>query len=355
VFIFACTDSWSNAAGGDWLTDGNWSNGVPTASDRACITLDGTYTVTMSSSASPYSLLIGGSSGTQTLSLAATSSANSSLQATAAVTIGAHAVVDLVSTSGTNDSLLQAPTITNDGALAVDPGTGGARYLRGSVVNNGSVSIDTNTSDDQTEAAYTNNGTTSIASGASLQLSGASGNYTQTSNGRFTTSIDASGDPGELTATGSLTLNGTLAISRAKAYQPTSGTFPLLSGASLSGAFSKETGAVINGSSYFLPTYSSTAASITVTTAAISLTASSGPAGTSFTMNGLGYPPADTVAITFKDKAGTTTILATPTTDGAGTFSQSVTIPPGAAAGKGKLAAKSKFAGVSASQSFTVT
>jgi hypothetical protein len=509
-----CTDSWTNASGGDWFTGGKWSNGVPTSSDDACITLDGTYTVTMSSSTSPHSVTIGATSGTQTLSLAATSSANSSLQAAASVTIGAQGVLDLTATSGTNYSLLQAPTITNGGALSVDPGTGGLRYLRGSVVNNGSATFSTNTAYDQT-TTFTNNGTTTLAGaglvltggatftnasggalkrngsgqlslfgctynasgssfggtgsspilidggslnvnktatfaadlrgtlsetgnvssaqtlalnatsgenmtltpsanltnagsltlsslsgtnyaviamngktltntgtlsalagtggsrlfqgnlinekaltvdpGVTLQLYTTSGNYSQTSKGTFTTRIDAAGNRGQLTATGSLTLAGTLAISRAKAYAPTSGTFPLLSGASLTGAFTKETGAVIKSPRYFLATDSATTASITVTTASTSLTATSGPPGTSVTVNGSGYPPGDTVTITFKDSAGTTTTLATAATTGTGTFSQGVTIPAGAAVGKGKLAAKSAFAGVTVSKEFNVT
>src|SRR5579884_4141441 len=71
-----CTDSWSNASGGDWWVAGNWStNAVPVSTDDVCITLSGTYTVTLGGPTSSHaggaasttvkSLTIGGASGTQ--------------------------------------------------------------------------------------------------------------------------------------------------------------------------------------------------------------------------------------------------------------------------------------------------
>src|SRR5262249_47933235 len=43
-----CTNTWTNTAGGSWSTASNWSKGtVPTSSDEACITTNGTYTVTL--------------------------------------------------------------------------------------------------------------------------------------------------------------------------------------------------------------------------------------------------------------------------------------------------------------------
>ncbi len=66
------TKSWNNAAGGNWSVTTNWSpNGVPAATDDAVITLAGTYTVTLNVSSQVASLTVGGSSGTQTLSMSA--------------------------------------------------------------------------------------------------------------------------------------------------------------------------------------------------------------------------------------------------------------------------------------------
>ncbi|HEX9951751.1 MAG TPA: hypothetical protein VGB53_08290, partial [Rubricoccaceae bacterium] len=63
-----CTTTWTNAAGGAWETATNWTNGVPGASSTACITLAGTYTVAQSSADRTIAgLVLGGTSGTQTL------------------------------------------------------------------------------------------------------------------------------------------------------------------------------------------------------------------------------------------------------------------------------------------------
>jgi fibronectin-binding autotransporter adhesin len=60
---------WTNIAGGNFATAANWNpNQVPTSGDTAWITNDGTYTITFNTSATIASLMLGGSSGTQTLS-----------------------------------------------------------------------------------------------------------------------------------------------------------------------------------------------------------------------------------------------------------------------------------------------
>ena len=47
-----CTDSWKTAASGAWNTATNWSTGaVPTSTDNVCITVAGTYTVTLATAA----------------------------------------------------------------------------------------------------------------------------------------------------------------------------------------------------------------------------------------------------------------------------------------------------------------
>jgi hypothetical protein len=72
-----CTDSWINPSGGDWDTAVDWSTGtVPVSGDSVCITLAGTYTVTLGSNgaqvggANIAALTLGASSGTQTLDVA---------------------------------------------------------------------------------------------------------------------------------------------------------------------------------------------------------------------------------------------------------------------------------------------
>src|ERR1035437_10070016 len=76
-----CTDSWKGAVSGAWGVSAYWSDGnIPAATDAVCITVPGTYTVTLapwsigtadpnSNGASIRSLTLGTASGvgTQTL------------------------------------------------------------------------------------------------------------------------------------------------------------------------------------------------------------------------------------------------------------------------------------------------
>src|SRR5580765_6616265 len=59
---------WTNIAGGTWATAANWSpNQVPTINDTAWITNNGSYAVTVNAAAAATNLVLGGTSGTQTL------------------------------------------------------------------------------------------------------------------------------------------------------------------------------------------------------------------------------------------------------------------------------------------------
>ena len=104
----------------------------------------------------------------------------------------------------------------------------------------------------------------------------------------------------------------------------------------------------------FQPTYTASSAALLVQEGAASLSPASGPAGASVTVSGSSFPPNDKVKLSFTDSAGTVTVLGTATTDASGAFSQGVTIPAGAAAGAGKLGAKSTFAGMQVLKTFTV-
>src|SRR5262245_56877597 len=58
---------WTNISGGTWSTAANWSpNQVPTASDTAWITNNGTYSVTNNAASAANTFVLGGTSGTQT-------------------------------------------------------------------------------------------------------------------------------------------------------------------------------------------------------------------------------------------------------------------------------------------------
>jgi hypothetical protein len=71
---FGAEISWSNASGGNWSVGSNWTGGsVPGTADTAIISMDGTYTVTLDGDTTVAALTLGGSTGTQTLSLSSKS------------------------------------------------------------------------------------------------------------------------------------------------------------------------------------------------------------------------------------------------------------------------------------------
>src|SRR5207302_1259850 len=66
--IHAADIIWTNISGGTWSTALNWNpNQVPTTNDTVWITNNGTYSVTISANAGATNLVLGGTSGAQTL------------------------------------------------------------------------------------------------------------------------------------------------------------------------------------------------------------------------------------------------------------------------------------------------
>jgi len=117
----ACSDSWKAASSGVWGLAANWTNGIPTNNDSVCITLPGSYTVTLApwsfGTADPnnngsniVSLTLGASvgTGTQTLDIAGRGSTSNSneqvsttfLSITGPSTIATHGALILDSTDG---------------------------------------------------------------------------------------------------------------------------------------------------------------------------------------------------------------------------------------------------------------
>ncbi|MBI3853972.1 MAG: hypothetical protein HY298_27410, partial [Verrucomicrobia bacterium] len=125
----AVTRSWTNTAGGNWFVSANWTpNGVPSGTDVANITNNGTYTVTIATgTVAVVSYNVGGASGTQTLAL---QTANS---LTAAGTVGANGILDMSS-----GSLLGSLVILPGGQLVFN--TPGNKFLDTlSLINQGTV------------------------------------------------------------------------------------------------------------------------------------------------------------------------------------------------------------------------
>ncbi|MEO0559769.1 MAG: hypothetical protein AAF170_16480, partial [Bacteroidota bacterium] len=131
TFAQTCTTSWTSASGGVWSTAANWSDGVPTSADTACVTASGTYAVSLDQDQALGGLVVGGTSGTQTLVL------NATLSTLGSGTIGANGVVEIENSAncGSCDGL---PDVT--GTLTVE-GTLVHTALTGLLSSGGTVDI----------------------------------------------------------------------------------------------------------------------------------------------------------------------------------------------------------------------
>ncbi len=91
VVATSCNDSWKSAVSGAWSEGANWTAGVPAGTSDVCITVPGTYTVTLApwsagtadpnhNGAAVGSLTLGRASGTgtQTLDIAGQGSTSNS-------------------------------------------------------------------------------------------------------------------------------------------------------------------------------------------------------------------------------------------------------------------------------------
>src|ERR1019366_7831124 len=134
-----CTDNWTNTAGGAWSTATEWSEGtVPGLADVACITLAGTYTVTMSASASVGSLTLGAASGTQTLEIEGSGTdAILHLDGDSTINQTGELVLDNGSSNGFADveAYSGTPTLTNNGTVKSTVEGLGQNYLEINVEN----------------------------------------------------------------------------------------------------------------------------------------------------------------------------------------------------------------------------
>jgi hypothetical protein len=210
----ACTDSWKLSVSGDWGTASNWSTGqVPVSTDDVCITIPGTYTVTLapyvfvqSMISTPmagdmvHSLTIGATEepGVQTLVVSGQASVSGSNEtvnsteldlATGARVNQTGALVLDATGGGTptpggpvgGSATIANGTITNYGRFATqveDPSW--ATYLRSNLaiqprdaVNNlpsGSFEVASGTLNEDQGVTTTNNGSVRVDAGATLQL-----------------------------------------------------------------------------------------------------------------------------------------------------------------------------------------
>jgi hypothetical protein len=202
----ACTDSWKAPTSGLWSDAGNWTAGVPGEAGpvAACITVSGTYTVTLApwsiGTADPNhqfaaitSLALGAASGPgeQTLVVLGQSSPNDSneqvnttgLSTTAPSLITAHGRLVLSSTDGGEkakgvpyggDAVVSGAPFTNYGAVTMtvqDANNKAANYTQfySALTNEPKASV-TDQSGLLDVNSVTNDGTWTVAPGASMDL-----------------------------------------------------------------------------------------------------------------------------------------------------------------------------------------
>jgi hypothetical protein len=143
--------NWTNTSGGWWNVASNWHpNQVPSTNDVAVITNAGNYTVTLNVNPSIAGLMVGGASGTQTLS-----SAEQTLTLTGSGRIGPRGVFNLVygTLTGTNQMDVEGVvnwsggmvstnavlTVATGGRLTIASGANYLKTLHGCITNNGTI------------------------------------------------------------------------------------------------------------------------------------------------------------------------------------------------------------------------
>ena len=203
-----CEKTWSNAAGGDWNSNANWSDGdgdpnnnVPGGDDHACIQLPGNYTVTNSNNATAGEGLIVGdnltANGSPTLRITSLTEAGNPVGlslTTGVATVFADGTLELAA-DGANpgQSSLSVGTLTNLGIVRTVPGPGTSedkRNLSGSYVNEstgrfeiGKTTLPSNT------LSFINRGSITVADGATFNIShpGSGPTFTMETGGLTTT------------------------------------------------------------------------------------------------------------------------------------------------------------------------
>lgn len=136
---------WTNTAGGNWSVPANWSTGtLPGTNDNVFIVSNGTYTVTVDVSAAVSNLTVGGSSGTQTLTInanALTVNGTGSISTNGVLNLSGGNLGGVNTVTGTlnwtDGYVVGALTVLSNGVLNI---TGnGTKSLAGPLTNAGSI------------------------------------------------------------------------------------------------------------------------------------------------------------------------------------------------------------------------
>ncbi len=245
--LTSCTDSWKTATSGAWATAGNWSTGVvPTSTDHVCITVAGTYTVTITGSASAGTLVLGASSGKESLKVLGNASFDSSLSLSTATgsEIKKDGALKLISknVSGAGFAMIEGgPSVTleNKGTFLTSGGENADIYLRVNITNDagGIIKIKGANSDEDGGAGatnITNNGSFTVTSSGILTVS-SSCSFTQ-AGGTLSNHGAISQTSGTFTQSGGTDSGNAISITSSTLVDSAgAGSFDLFSSDTLSG------------------------------------------------------------------------------------------------------------------------
>ena len=132
-----CDNSWLNPGSGLWFNDGNWSAGhSPTEDERACIEVDGDYTVSLVGGETVASLSIGSTTttGTQRLAIGVPSQGGS-LTSAGGVINGARGEIAFNSNTHSSSIAPVNSTLVNQGAITMSTAPGLEAAIFGNLRN----------------------------------------------------------------------------------------------------------------------------------------------------------------------------------------------------------------------------
>ena len=174
-------DGPSTLSNGSVIWQGSTWTGSGTLTNSATMTVLGYSTISTAGFDQNGTLLIqGNSTGASARLTSAGGFSNAGTITMESVGGGYSCYLDVTSGTLTN---------TATGAINVNQGSGGSRYIRANLSNDGTININANTNFSKSSGVYTNNGQFNIAAGKTLSISGSSQTFTQSGG-----TLDIEGD-----------------------------------------------------------------------------------------------------------------------------------------------------------------
>lgn len=168
-----CNVYWKDPVSGNWHDPTKWStNTVPSSSDNVCISVGGTYTVTLTGNRQAQNLSIGkpGNTGVQTLRIGGSS--HVTLTVSDNLTNYGNITMESSVSSYSASLNVDSGNLTNIGTINVNAGSGGSRQIGASLDNQGTINVNHALNLSKPWGSYANSGTIDIASGKTLTISG---------------------------------------------------------------------------------------------------------------------------------------------------------------------------------------